>query len=255
MFKVGWRKSRSTKFNHSIGILFKFDTLRNFSRLTIHANNYYPKNIYVFRSIIIEFINNNISLSVIKYNHQHDDQFEMARPIIIDLNNHIGSQLKIHLYFDNNWILISEFTFDSFIINNNINKQSNHLFIYIIISILIIIIIILILPIIILFLIRYLFKKKNFIPINSSLSTTSSEIDTNSSHHHYATIGGSLSTIHIEGICGNSVYSTQRSFIFNLNQNLFISNERINIKKRIENRHQIIGGGEVNYISKILILN
>jgi len=182
----------------------------------------------------------------------------MARPIIIDLNNHIGSQLKIHLYFDNNWILISEFTFDSFIINpinSNIKKQSNHFMIYIIICILIIIII-LILPIIILFLIRYLFKKKNFIPINSSVSTTSSEIDNNSSHHRYATIGStprsSSSSIiqqnHIEGICGNSVYSTPRSFLFNLNQNLFIQNERINIKKRIENRHQIIGGGEVNYI-------
>jgi len=201
----------------------------------------------------------------------------MARPIIIDLNNHIGSQLKIHLYFDNNWILISEFTFDSFIIPINlIHKSSSNSFsIYMIISILILLIIILILPmIIILFLIRYLFKNKkknSFTPINSSVSTTSSEMDSSSSHHRYATIGSEIissspyakliptttllrsSSIiqqnHIESICGNSMYSTQRSFTFNFNQNLFISNQKINIQRRIENQHQIIGGGEVNIIS------
>jgi hypothetical protein len=202
----------------------------------------------------------------------------MARPIIIDLKNHIATQLKIHLYFDSNWILISEFTFDSFIIPINLmlKSSSNSFSIYMIISILILIIIILILPmIIILFLIRYLFKNKkknSFTTINSSVSTTSSEMDTSSSHHRYATIGSEIissspyaklipTTInllqsssiiqqnHIESICGNSMYSTQRSFTFNFNQNLFISNQKINIQRRIENQHQIIGGGEVNIIS------
>ncbi|CAF2956266.1 unnamed protein product, partial [Rotaria sp. Silwood2] len=215
---VGWRKPRSTKHNHSIEILFKFDTLRNFSRITIHANNYYLKKIYVFRSVIIEFINNNNnnnnSSTLIKYNHQHDDQFEMARPIMIDLKYHIASQLKIHLYFDGNWILI--------------------------------------------------------------ISTTSSEIDIGSSHHRYATIGSShpyliytngnissphhsklMSTTsllrspsrslqyHIEGVCGNSSYGTQRLFNFDLNQNQFIPSHKINIKRQIDNRHQILGGGEI----------
>jgi len=185
---------------------------------------------------------------------------------MIDLKNHIASQLKIHLYFDNNWILISEFTFDSFILNseNSINQsQSIHFSIYIIICILIIILILLLLPILILFLVRYLFKKNNFTSFHSSLSTTSSEIDTNSSQHRYATIISSSpyaklippinllkssSNNHIEGICGNSLYSTERSFTFNLNQNFFIPNEKIILKKRMENRYQIIGGGEVNTI-------
>ena len=49
---------------------------------------------------------------------------------MIDLKNHIASQLKIRLYFDGNWILISEITFDSFIVpisNNNYNNK-NQLF-------------------------------------------------------------------------------------------------------------------------------
>lgn len=187
---------------------------------------------------------------------------------MIDLKYHIASQLKIHLYFDSNWILISEFTFDSLIIPSSpiiIQSSSSSIDfpIYVLIC-LSMIIIILILPIIIIFLIRNLLKnKKNyFTPIDSSVSTASSEMDTSSSHHRYATIGSSpyaklISTTnllrspltiqqnHIEGICGNSAYSTQRSFTFNLNQNLFIPNEKIHIKNRIENRHQLLGGGEV----------
>ncbi len=265
--KVGWRKPRYSKDNYSIEILFTFDRLRNFSRLTIHANNYYPRKIYVFRSITIEFLNKNHSSSMLTYDHQRDDQFEMARPIMIDLKHHIASQLKIHLYFDSNWILISEFTFDSLIIPSPsiiIQSPSIHFSIYVLICLSMMMMIILILPIIIMFLIRNLLKNKKtyFTPINSSVSTTSSEIDTSSSHHRYATIGYSpyvklipttnllrspltIQQNHIEGICGNSSYSTQRSFTFNLNPNLFIPNEKIHIKNRIENRHQLLGGGEV----------
>jgi hypothetical protein len=203
----------------------------------------------------------------------------MARPIIIDLNYHIASQLKIHLYFDSHWILISEFTFDSFIIpiDRTIKSSSTSIdiSIYIIICLLIIMII-LILPIIIILCTRNLFqnKKRYFTPINSSISTTSSEIDTSSSHHRYATIGpiqpnGSIASSpyaklipttnlvrspsiiqenHIESICGNSAYGTQRSFSFHFNENLFISSQKIQIIRRVENRHQMIRGGEVNII-------
>ncbi|CAF3961363.1 unnamed protein product, partial [Rotaria sp. Silwood1] len=74
----------------------------------------------IFRSIIIEFLNNNNELinnsSFIIYHNQHDDQYEMARAIMINLKNNIASKLKIHLFFDGNIILISEITFDSFIV-------------------------------------------------------------------------------------------------------------------------------------------
>ena len=267
ILQVGWRKPRYSKDNYSIGILFTFDHLRNFSRLTIHANNYYPKKIYAFRSITIEFLNKNHSSSMIKYDHQRDDQFEMARPIMIDLKHRIASQLKIHLYFDGNWILVSEFTFDSLIIPFSpppvtIESSSIDVPIYVLIWISMIIII-LIVPIIIIFLLQNFLRKKKscFTPINSSVSTASSDIDTSSSHHRYATIGSSpyaklipttllrspltIQSNHIEGICGNSAYNTQRAFAFHLDQNLFIPNDKIHIKNRIENRYQLLGGGEV----------
>ncbi|CAF2083900.1 unnamed protein product [Rotaria magnacalcarata] len=304
---VGWRKPRSIKTNnHSVTILFNFDALRNFSRMTIHANNYYPKNIYIFRAVTIEFLNHNNELinssSLITYHNQHDDQFEMARAIMIDLKNHIASKLKIRLYFDGNSILISEITFDSFIVpiitsttikaiasQRPLQKQATHHFwIYVIVCFSTMAIVLLLGAIIIL-LKRTLhdhkkIKKHYFTPIhnhtNSSASTTSSDIDFHSTQHRYATIGSAAhpyllctnSSInsttsphyaklmptttllrtpslyqqnHIEGICGNSAFSTQRLFTFDINQNQFIPMHQINIKRRLESRKQIVGGGEI----------
>ena len=202
---------------------------------------------------------------MITYHYQRDDQFEMARPIIIDLRNHLASQLKIHFYFDGNWILISELTFDSVIIPDKLILQnpSIDLSIYLILC-LSMMSIILILPIVIFLLIRNLVKNQrhSFTPINSSVSTASSEIDSSSSQHRYATIESApytklISTSatpmtnqqnHIEGICGNSAYGAQRSFALNFNRNLFVSKERIRLNKRIKNRYQLLGGGEVNII-------
>ncbi|CAF0736080.1 unnamed protein product [Adineta steineri] len=313
---VGWRKPRSIKHNHSITLSFNFDALRNFSRMTIHANNYYPKNIFAFRSVTIEFLGNNNNERVknstfITYHNQHDDQFEMARAIMIDLKYHIASQLKIRLYFDGNWILISEITFDSFIvpilplsistttttarttiipksiIQEQSQKETYNFWIYVIVCFATMAIILMLGAIIILIQ-RTLndhkkIKKHYFTPIhnhtNSSASTASSDIDFNSTQHRYATIGpthpyllctnGSITSSasphyaklmptttllrtpsliqqnHIEGVCGNSAYSTQRLFTFDMNQNQFIPMHQINIKRRLESRKQIVGGGEI----------
>ncbi|CAF1589518.1 unnamed protein product [Adineta ricciae] len=306
---VGWRRPRSIKHNHSISILFNFDTLRNFSRMTIHANNYYPKNIFVFRSATIEFLDNdNVqkqNLTSITYYNQHDDQFEMARAVMIDLKNHIASQLRLRLYFDGNWLLISEVTFDSFvvpiptpasttlpnpikpIIQQQTQKETYSFWIYIIVC-LATMGIVLMLGAIIILIQRTLndhkkIKKHYFTPIhnhtNSSASTTSSDIDFNSSQHRYATIGpahpyllctsGSITSApsphyaklmptttllrtpsllqqnHIESICGNSAYWTQRLFTFDMNQNQFIPMHQINIKRKLEARKQVVGGGEI----------
>ena len=300
---VGWRKPRSIKHNHSITILFNFDTLRNFSRLTLHANNYYPKNIFIFRSATIEYIHSttNTSSSSIIYHHQHDDQFEMARAIMIDLKHHVASQLKLRLHFDGQWILISEITFDSFIVPTiDLTKKSSveepisssHRWIYFIVSGSTMAIILMLATIIIL--IRRTLndqkklRKHYFTPIHnqthSSASTTSSEIDFNSSQHRYATIGpganlhpyllctnGSLTSSngphyaklmpqitttllrtpshiqqnHIEGICGNNALNTTRIFQLDFNVKQFLPMNQIYLKRKIECRQQLIGGGEV----------
>lgn len=297
---VGWRKPRAVKQNHSITILFKFDQLRNFSRLTIHANNFYPKNIFIFHAATIEFLP---SGSSINYHHQHDDQFEMARAIMINLKHQVASELKVRLYFDGNWILISEMTFDSFLVQSSTaairieektieSHSSDQRWIYLIVSASTMAIIFMLTAIIILIRRTYndqkQLRKHYFTPIHnqthSSASTTSSDIDFNSSQHRYATIGPSVqhylsctnpslvssnghhhyakliapttTTLlrtpshfqqqHIEGICGNSAYTTTRVFNFDFNPNQFISMNQIHIQRQMPSRQQLIGGGEVS---------
>lgn len=189
----------------------------------------------------------------------------MARPIMINLKYHIASQLKLHLYFDSNWILLSELTFDSNIIPSLPIQPSSSINypIYLIVC-LSIMFIILFLPILLIVLLRNFFKyrKPSFSSINSSISTTSSELDSNSSHHRYATVRSSpyaklipmntskrssMNKIHhhIEGVCGNSAYASDRTLMFNFNQNLLISKEKIHFHQRMTYRHQVVGGGEV----------
>lgn len=291
--------------------------------MTIHANNYYPKHIHIFRSVTIEFLANDDghqqarrNSSIITYHNQHDDQFEMARAMMFDLQNQIASQLKIRLHFDGNWILISEITFDSFIVSSPTitttttttatstsqttatsipllsNKSSYHFWIYIIIC-LSTMAIILMLGAIILLIRRTLnehqkLRKHYFTPIhnhtNSSTSTTSSDIDFNSTQHRYATIGpaqpyllctnGSIRSSssphyaklmpptttllrtpsliqqnHVEGICGNSALSTPRMFTFDMNENQFLPLHQIKITRKLDIRKQLIGGGEVSFSS------
>ena len=319
--QVGWRKPRAIKANHSIVLLFNFDALRNFSRMTIHANNYYPKHIYVFRSVTIEFLNEHGTVenaSTITHQNPHDDQFEMARAIMINLKNHIASQLKLRLHFDGHWILISEITFDSFIVPvppptttttttesvvrvdkdepRLLDKYASHnRWIYIIVCVATMAIVFMLATILILIRRTLMdhkqIKKHYFTPIHnhthSSASTTSSDIDFGSSQHRYATIGpahpyllctsgGSMGSSssphyaklmptnvtttllrtpaliqqnHVEGICGNSAYGTQRLFTFDLNQHQFVPMNQITIKRILECRKQVVGGGEVTCFS------
>ena len=231
---------------------------------------------------------------------------------MIDLKQHIASQLKIRLHFDGHWILISEMTFDSFIVPTLITTKSlveeqeeqpqpqaqsqpkqpaYHLWIYVIVCVATMAIILMCAAILVL--IRRTLtdhkkiRKHYFTPIHnhthSSASTTSSDIDFNTTQHRYATIGpahpyllctnGSLSSTssphyaklmptatllrtpsliqqnHIEGVCGNSALSTLRTFNFDLNQNQFIPMHQIQIKRKVDCRTQLLGGGEVNWIA------
>lgn len=230
---------------------------------------------------------------------------------MIDLKYHVASQLKVRLHFDGHWILISEMTFDSFIVPSSAppstpstvasvqieektieTHSSYQRWVYLIVSASTMAILLMLTAIIVLIRRTYNDQKKlrkhYFTPIHnqthSSASTTSSDIDFNSSQHRYATIGpaaasahpyllctnGSLASSnghhyaklmpttttllrapshiqqqHIEGICGNSTYSTERIFNFDFNANQFIPMNQIEIKRKIECRQQLIGGGEV----------
>jgi discoidin domain receptor family protein 2 len=120
---IGW----SNETNRYITIIFQFDFLRQINRITIHTSNLFSKEIFIFKTAIISFsIDNNETnySNAIIYQHNRDDIFEIARPILIELNNHIAKFVRLDLYFDSKWLLISEITFDSQIYNEKFHKKS-----------------------------------------------------------------------------------------------------------------------------------
>jgi len=126
---IGWSNDTSTY----ITIIFQFDSIRQINRVTIHTNNLFSKDILIFKTAIISFSTNNNGTNysnAIVYQHNRDDIFEIARPILIELNNHIAKFVRLDLYFDSKWLLISEITFDSQVYNEpkeKIKKKSFHI--------------------------------------------------------------------------------------------------------------------------------
>lgn len=109
---IGW-SNESSAF---VRIKFQFDSMRQINRVTVHTNNLFSKDILIFKTAVVSFsVDNdeqNYANSVI-YQHNRDDIFEIPRPILIELNNQIGKFVRLDLYFDSKWLLISEVTFDS----------------------------------------------------------------------------------------------------------------------------------------------
>ncbi|CAF1078740.1 unnamed protein product [Didymodactylos carnosus] len=117
---VGWHNDTHAY----ITITFEFDYLRQMNRVTIHSNNDFHRQILVFKTCILSFSKDGISFTnALAFHHRRDENFDLARPIIIDLKNNIAKFVRMDLYFDSSWILISEVTFDSQIQNSIIDEK------------------------------------------------------------------------------------------------------------------------------------
>ncbi|CAG5136400.1 unnamed protein product, partial [Candidula unifasciata] len=110
---VGWKNDSLT--NDPISILFKFDSVRNFSQVVIHSNNHYTKDVRIFRHAEIFYSIGGLYFppQSTKVNFQQDDYFENARPVFLRMQNKIGRYVRIDLYFQAKWIMISEVSFTS----------------------------------------------------------------------------------------------------------------------------------------------
>ncbi|UJR28723.1 hypothetical protein I4U23_009952 [Adineta vaga] len=116
---VGW----SNDSNTHVTIIFQFDYIRQMNRVTIHTNNVFSKQISLFKTAVVTFSLTGERTSytnAIISEQIRDEYYEIARPILIQLNNHIAKYVRLDLYFDSKWLLISEITFDSQIYNEKI---------------------------------------------------------------------------------------------------------------------------------------
>ena len=111
---VAWRND-TFDFKGPLQITFKFDSVRNFSSVILNCNNHFTKDIRVFKMALIYFsVGGNLYQNQpVKYDFIRDNAVEYARPVRIRLNHNLGKYVKLHLYYDAKWIMISEIQFHS----------------------------------------------------------------------------------------------------------------------------------------------
>jgi len=111
---VGWRND-TDDFQGPLILTFKFDTVRNFSRVYIHCNNQFSKDVRVFQTALVYFsIGGNLYQNQpVKHDFIRDSIVDYARPVMIKLNHNVGQYVRLQLYFDAKWLMISEVEFRS----------------------------------------------------------------------------------------------------------------------------------------------
>ncbi|KAL3871573.1 hypothetical protein ACJMK2_039564 [Sinanodonta woodiana] len=122
---VGWRND-STLHSGPLEIKFKFDTVRTFNFMNIHCNNFFSKDVKVFRMARVYFsISGKYFLKdPVQYDFQPDNVVEYARNVTIPLEKSTGQFIKLKLYFDMKWLMISEIQFDSVVDNGTFYSEN-----------------------------------------------------------------------------------------------------------------------------------
>ena len=105
---VGWKND--TKDEPPVEILFKFDQIRNFTSVLIHANNLFSKGVRVFRKAELLFSvgGKYYETTPVEFYYHRDGFIEYARLVMIPVPHRVGKYVKLRLYYDGQWILISE---------------------------------------------------------------------------------------------------------------------------------------------------
>ncbi|CAC5363993.1 DDR2 [Mytilus coruscus] len=116
---VGWKNDSMVR-NKPVEIIFKFEQVRNFSFMTIHTNNHFSKDVRVFSKAVIYFSVGGkfYQKKPLIHTEYQDKWVEYARDVNVSLSNNIGRYIKVYLYFDDKWIMISEVDFSSKPANN-----------------------------------------------------------------------------------------------------------------------------------------
>lgn len=128
-----------------VELVFEFDEIKVFHGVHLYANNYFTRDVQVGESEFIEnfffptsprvttsrkiihkplqvFAKAKVWFSVggqfyngkpLSYSYMPDTVLENARNVTIGLHGRSGRFVKLHLYFANRWIMISEVTFET----------------------------------------------------------------------------------------------------------------------------------------------
>lgn len=116
---LGWKR----KGSKPIELIFEFANLRSFSKVSIFTSNRFDLNIQVFKRALVGFSLDGRDYrgqdhQPETYEYMPDLAIQESRNISIPIKNKIGRFVKIQLVFENIWILISEVTFSSEVIED-----------------------------------------------------------------------------------------------------------------------------------------
>ncbi len=118
---IGWKNESST--SPPVEIIFEFDQVRNFSSARLHSNNLFSKSVHVFKRARLFFSVGGMYYNdpPVEFMYLKDTLMEFSRPVIIPIPYRVGRYVKMELYYESRWILISEIKFESG--KHNIKKQ------------------------------------------------------------------------------------------------------------------------------------
>ena len=110
---VGWRNE--SHHHKPVEILFKFDNVRNFSYARLHMNNLFSKEVRVFKMAKVWFSigGKHFLGEPVVFRYMRDALIEYSRMVTIPLHHNIGRYIKLQLFFDSKWMMISEVQFVS----------------------------------------------------------------------------------------------------------------------------------------------
>ncbi|XP_063925525.1 epithelial discoidin domain-containing receptor 1-like isoform X2 [Zophobas morio] len=120
---VGW--NNDTREGEPLDITFEFDSIREFSAVHLHANNMFTRGVQVFSQAEIWFSldGDRYQPNPIRATVPADRARESARNITVQLRGRPAKFIKLRLSFADKWILLSEISFESVSLTNNLTED------------------------------------------------------------------------------------------------------------------------------------
>ncbi|CAH0546092.1 unnamed protein product [Brassicogethes aeneus] len=120
---VGW--NNDTRDGEPLEIIFEFDAIREFTAVHLHANNMFTRGVQIFTLCEVWF-----SLDGERYQPSPviavipvDRTRESARNITVQLRGRPAKFIKLRLTFPDKWILLSEISFETASLTNNLTED------------------------------------------------------------------------------------------------------------------------------------
>ncbi|XP_045464943.1 discoidin domain-containing receptor tyrosine kinase B-like [Harmonia axyridis] len=120
---VGW--SNGTRGGEPVDLTFEFESIREFHAVHLHCNNMFTRGVQIFNQaeILFSIDGERYQASTVHAMIPVDLTRESARNITIKLHGKPAKFIKLRLSFSNKWLLISEVSFESASVSNNLTED------------------------------------------------------------------------------------------------------------------------------------